>query len=171
MSDVVFNLKPWVDAAKLMTLDSPARRKVYKQWAARFRSFLQLRFDKFSRGGGNWPRLKKQTIARRRTGRRAKKIGRKTSLLRDTDTMFSALDVRFTSKPGAIEKMVRNGIKVGFGGPAKHPKASMTVAKLAVIHQEGKGNVPQRKIIVGPDRRTKQGMASDVVRGWKKKVK
>lgn len=171
MSDVVLNLKPFIDAAKLMDLDSSARRKVYKQWAMRVRSFLQLRFAKFSRGGGDWPPLKKRTIARRRVGRRAKKIGRKTALLRNTDTMYNALDVRFTSKPGAIEKMVRDGIKIGFGGSARHPKASMTVVKLAVIHQEGKGNMPQRKIIVKPDRRTKQGMASDVVRGWKKRVK
>lgn len=171
MADVIFHLKPWVDVAKLMSLDSPARRKVYKQWAFRVRSFLQLRFAKFSRGGGDWPPLKKQTIARRRVGRRVKKVGRKTSLLRDTDTMFSALDARFTSKAGAIEQMVRDGIKIGFGGSAKHPKSSMTVTKLAVIHQEGKGHMPQRKIIVGPDRRTKQGMASDVVRGWKRKAK
>lgn len=40
--------------------------KALKQWAWRYRSFVQLRFDTFSKGGGDWPKLATQTVARRR---------------------------------------------------------------------------------------------------------
>lgn len=39
-----------------------------KQWGFRYRSFVQERFDTFSKGGGDWPALALSTIRKRRKG-------------------------------------------------------------------------------------------------------
>ena len=44
---------------------NPARRAL-RQWAAIYRAFLRERFDRFSRGGGDWPKLAESTILARR---------------------------------------------------------------------------------------------------------
>jgi hypothetical protein len=43
-------------------------RDMLVQWAARYRGFAQRRFDKYSKGGGDWAPLKPATIAARRQG-------------------------------------------------------------------------------------------------------
>lgn len=134
-------------------------RSVYHQWAARYRSFLQLRFVRYSRGGGDWPPLKRK----RRRG--AKK---KAALLRDTNTLFNVLDTAFQGSPGQLQEDLPNGIRVGFGGSGVHPGTSMTVARLAEIHHFGEGHMPERKIIVDPSDEVQRGMATDVERYWKK---
>lgn len=124
-------------------------RKALRQCAAVYRSDMSERFDTFSKGGGDWAPLKKSTIARRRKGRN-KKAKRKASILRDTGTLFAALNTRFTGKPGQVEKDIPFGIRVGIGGSGKHPSGSITVAKIASFHQLGKGRLPKRQIIVEP---------------------
>ncbi len=42
----------------------------FKQWAVRYRAYTQERFDKFSKGGGDWAPLKESTKRRRRTGKK-----------------------------------------------------------------------------------------------------
>jgi len=130
-------------------------RAAIKQWAARYRGFVQRRFVKFSRGGGDWQPLKNK--------RRRGKKGR-ASLLRDTNTLFAALDPQFKRKPGQLQKNVPFGVKVGYGDGGQHPIASASVTQLAEWHQLGAGNLPARKIIVKPDRKTISGMAADMQR-------
>lgn len=48
-------------------------RKALKQWAVRYRSFAQERFDAYSKGGGDWAPLSPATIARRRKANTSKK--------------------------------------------------------------------------------------------------
>lgn len=134
-------------------------RTVYNQWAARYRSFLRERFVRYSRGGGDWPALK------RKRKRGAKK---KAAILRDTGTLFNVLSTTFQDNPGQLQEDLSNGVRVGFGGPGTHPGADMTVARLAEIHHFGKGHMPERQIIVDPSDEVQRGMASDVERYWKK---
>lgn len=136
----------------------PISRKVFLQWAARYRGFVRERFVLFSRGGGDWPPLKRK----RKRGARSR-----AALLRDTGTLFGALDIQFTGKPGQLQRIIPDGIQVGFGGPAKHPKAKISVAQLAAIHHSGVG-VPKREIIVDPPKKVTDAMAGDVERHWRK---
>lgn len=158
----------------LLKLKKGLPDRVFKQWAARYRGFVRNRFTTFARGGGNWPALAPSTIKRRRQGtkkgkRKSKRnkrgTGRIASILWDTGTLLGALAIRFRNAPGQLQRKIRNGIRVGFGGPARHPKGKATIADIARFHNDGLG-VPQRKIIVQPDAATKRGMASDVERHW-----
>jgi hypothetical protein len=126
-------------------------RKAFRQMAAVYRSFLQLRFDAYSKGGGNWKPLAESTKARRRKARKGHSGSRSFSVLRDTSTMFNVLSPVFSGAPGAIEQELPNGLLVGFGGPGAHPDGNATVADIASFHDAGGGRLPQREIVVEPD--------------------
>jgi hypothetical protein len=138
----------------------PAVTKFLTQWAARYRGFIQLRFSKFSKGGGDWAPLAESTILARTKGRGSGK----PAILRDKGFLFAALAPPFTSVPGALEKYDKLSVEVGYGGPGGYPDSSVTVADIASFHQVGGGRLPQRKIIVPPDQTTLDGMAKDAER-------
>ena len=125
----------------------PNLQVVYTQWAVRYRSFIQRRFDRYSKGSGDWAPLKI----------------RKGSILRDTNTLFTALAPSITPPEGSINTFLPDGIEVGFGGPASHP-GGPTIHQIAVWHQSGAGNYPAREMIVAPDDQTVKGMVSDMQR-------
>ena len=129
-------------------------RAALRQWGARFRSFVQEHFVKMSRGG--WKKLKRP----RRRGK-----ADSAAVLRDTGTLFNALTPVFSSKPGALQKDIPFGVRVGYGGPAKHPKGGASVFDIARFHQTGAGPLEKREIIVGPDEPTVTQMAADMQRG------
>jgi len=131
-----------------------------KQWAMRYRSFAQLRFDKASKGDGTWPPLKPSTIAGRRGG--------SSTILRDTGTLFAALNPVFLSQAGALQKNIPYGIRVGFGGPASHPSGNVSVADIASFHHFGKGVLPTRSIIVKPPQSIVNKMVDDARRAAEK---
>lgn len=120
-------------------------RVAYDRWALRYRAFVQRRFDKFSRGGGDWPAL----------------VSRKGSILRDTNTLFTALTPTLNAPSGSINKLIEGGIEVGYGGGGSHP-GGPTISELAYWHQTGAGNNPVREIIVQPDAATIRGMVEDM---------
>jgi len=130
-------------------------RAAFRQWAARFRSFVQERF--VAKGGGDWLPLSPETLARRRGG------GVDAAILRDTDTLFMAMTPAF-GRPGGIQEDVSYGITVGYGGPARHPKGKATIADIAHFHQSVGGNLPVRKIIVPPNQHVQDQMAADMER-------
>lgn len=139
-------------------------RKMYVQWGARMRGFLQERFNTYSRGGGDWPDLAASTKEQRRgPAKHNKGKARKFSILRDTNTLYTALDTTFANAPGAIQEDLENGIRIGFGGAARYQngKSIATIADIAGFHQLGMGYNPIRQIIVGPDPQTLQGMQKD----------
>lgn len=156
MADVRINLGPLMKLRQIP-------RSVHNQWARRYASFAFERFTKFAKGGGNWKPLRPSTIRRRRKGKGSGPIA---AILWDTGTLLGALSPEWR-KPGSLKKFIRNGVRVGYGGSGKHPKG-MTVAGIAQIHQEGRGAIPARKIIVDPPRKVVDAMASDVVRHWKR---
>lgn len=138
----------------------------FKQWAVRYRSFLQERFAMYSRGGGNWPPLKPSTVRRRKK--------KSTTILRDTGTLFNALTPEFTGKPGALEERIPYGIRVGYGGPGRYTKkygGTATIADIASFHQVGAGYLPKREIIVPPSDHVLGLMAEDMNRAIAKMLR
>ena len=125
------------------------------RWAIRYREFVQKRFVRLGSGGGEWPRLKRKR-------KRGKLV--RAKILRDTGALLAALSPVFSSAAGAIQRRINKGIRVGYGGPAKHSKGRVTVAQIAHWHQVGAGNLPVRKIIVQPSRRVRQLMGQDLIR-------
>jgi len=182
---VLVNLKPLERFTQriqhcLQNGQGPAR-KMYNRWAARYRGWASERFDRLSKsgGGGEWPDLKDATKRARRQGS-AKKIkglhgaakaahkkklakgGGKYSILRDTDDLYAVLNAATGAVAGRTESIVPFGIMVGYGGPAGHKGATgLSIAELAEVHQEGRGNVPARPIIVDPPESLQQTMARD----------
>ena len=144
--------------AEVMSGQAGPLNDVVKKWAIRYRSFVQRRFDKYSRGGGDWPSLSPSTIAGRRRG-----TGQGgPSILRDTGTLFAALTPLWDSPPGGINQIIPGGVRVGFGGTGAHPTGLTTVAEIANFHQEGSGRLPKREIIVDPTRDVLDACARDL---------
>lgn len=174
MADVKVNLRPLIKfkntvAGDLRLSGNGPIRAAVRQWGARYREFAQTRFVRFSRGGGDWPQLKRSTLKARRRGKgRARGRGLIAAILRDTSTLFAALNTRFTRKPGQIQEDIPFGVRVGFGGSARHPTGRTTVADIAEFHQTGGGSLPKREIIVDPDQRTVNAMAEDMTRALHK---
>jgi hypothetical protein len=143
--------------------------------SAVYLGFTRQRFNKFSKGGGDWPDLALSTkVARLRktkSGKRkydkVKKVVRKDrrgakrervvgtlqlggsnfAILRDTSILFNSLT---TGSPGNINEMLPNGVRVG------------TAIRYARHHQNpGRpGRPPQRKILVSPDVATNERIKS-----------
>jgi hypothetical protein len=165
-------------------------KDVFLKWAARYRSFIQQRFNQFSRGGGDWSPLAEGTIkarARRPISRLyqslangdineeqfskrirgARKKAEKSlanyeanptdiAILRDTNTLFNALD------PGSLQEWVPYGIRVGYGGTESYPNGT-SIADIAEFHQLGNSKLPKREILVEPPEDILQDMRDDVV--------
>lgn len=162
-------------------------------WAFRYRSYIQLRFDTFSKGGGNWKPLANTTIEARRKGTKSNvkalrdlstKTGKKTvpaaggfAILRNTGTLFAALAPIYVGSPGALEEQIKYGIRVGYGGPQRHigkgaAKSSATIADIASFHQNGAmPRLPKREIIVDPSPALIQQMSDDMEKALKELAK
>jgi len=152
---------------------------MFKKWGRRYLTFARRRFVRMSRGG--WKPLAPSTIrarrgpestrrkkARRRVGtaKTTTRVGAgKVAILRDTGTLLAALTV---GRPGNLFKRIPYGVRVGFGGPSRHPKGKATIADIAGFHNQGKGKLPKREIIVKPDARTVQGMRRDTLTAARK---
>lgn len=145
-------------------------RDAMKQWGASYRSFAQLRFVKFSRGGGDWKPLKRQRtkdIAAARKKRAKGKAVKGAAILRNLNFMFAALGPTL-GVPGQLQENIRFGVAVGYGGPGKYPDGRATIRDIANFHQVGAGSLPVRKTIVKPDARTVKLMAGDMQRALNK---
>ncbi len=152
---------------------------MFRQWTARYSAFVRRRFVKFSRGGGDWKPLKASTIrARRGPIRRRTRSSRartKTTtrgsagtvaILRDTGTLFKALTI---GAPGNLHVRIKNGVRYGFGGPARYTRrgrrkkagGQATISDIGVFHNSGAGRNPKRLILAEPDARTLAAMKRD----------
>jgi hypothetical protein len=130
-----------------------------KQWAVRYRAFIQDRYDKASKGDGTWPALSLSTIAARKRGG--------STILRDTGVLFAALAPIWQAPAGSINQLIKDGVRVGFGGQANHPGGSVTIAEIASFHQVGGGRLPKREIIVPPSSEVLAACARDLERALK----
>jgi len=155
-----------VDLRKLKALEgvtsqrSPEMISFKKGAAQSYRAFLSERFNKFSRGGGNWKKTKRW----KSKGGRYKRLNgtRGHLILRDTNTLFRSLTPKYSGLPGQYQKLTGNRIVVGIKG-GKHPKAKISVGRLAAIHNSGEGRMPKRQIFVRP--------TTELQDKWKKQIK
>jgi len=151
-----------------------------KAWGSRYMKFVRQRFVKFSRGGGDWKPLAASTKKARRGSKRRKTrssraktkttsrgSGKKFAILKDTATLLKALS---QGNPGNLFKRVKGGIQVGFGGSAKYPKkkgkkgSTAKIADVAVAHNTGGKNLPQRQILAKPDAKTIAAMKAAAIK-------
>lgn len=132
-----------------------------KQWGKRYLAFTKRRFQKQSGGGGVWPDLAESTKRQRRGSGQYKIL---------QDKLRSLVKALTIGAPGNLFDIKRGRIRVGFGGPARHPDGFATIADIARFHQTGKGHLPKREIIVEPDAGTVRGMNRDTQKALKKLV-
>jgi hypothetical protein len=137
----------------------------FKKGAAKdYRAFLFDRFNRFSRGGGNWKKTQRWKRNKPRRGGQFKVAGggkRFHLILRDTNTLMNALTPEFSRKPGQYQKLSGNSIIIGIKG-GKHPKFKGSVGKLAAIHNYGKGRMPKRQIFVMASQELQQQWAAQL---------
>lgn len=113
---------------------------MFKQIGVVYLGYTRRRFVKMSRSG--WAPLKQK----RRRGALSKAL-----VLRDTGILLNALTV---NQPGNLLKKIDSGVRVGFGGPARHSGGRATIGKIAFYHDTGAGNLPKRQILAEPDAKT-----------------
>jgi hypothetical protein len=132
-------------------------RAIAHAWELVYRSFTRLRFAKFSKGGGDWAPLKPSTLKRRRGG------GGNAAILRDTGAMFASLQP--TTDSGSIlqSTALPFGLRMDLEG-AKSYANGPTLAEVATYHHKGGGRLPAREILVKPDQKTIESMASHAKR-------
>lgn len=90
-------------------------------------------------------------IAKARAAAEAQASMAGVSILRDKGLLFNATAPEFTGAPGQFQEDTPYGVRVGFGGPARHPDGTATIADIASFHQQGEPKLPQRRIVVEPD--------------------
>jgi len=144
-----------LEDADLRTSEARPIREALATWGDLLTQYLSNRWRIFSLGGGNWAPLNEKY--------RAWKLrkGFLPFILRMTDMAATLFSAKFSRKPGAINSDVKFGVRVGFGEDMQVPhmtNPNMTVAQIMMLHQEGVGRLPQRKVIVGPDTATRAQM-------------
>lgn len=96
------------------------------------------RFERFSRGQGDWPAIKPET-ARRKGNRRI---------------LFHTGDLLAGVKQGLWQKVTVSGsrvtLTVQLRARRRHKPSGLPMQKMIEIHQTPLGHVPQRKILVRP---------------------
>jgi hypothetical protein len=151
--------------------------------AKRYETFIKRRYLSASAGDGTWEPLAASTLARRggkgtRKARKAGKIGAKkpgpgttgrgaAKILRDTGTLFKALTI---GAPGNLTRSIPGGVRFGVIGPGRHSKFKGDIKTLALIHDQGKGHMPRRQIIVEPDAATVKALEGAVERTVKRLI-
>lgn len=125
---------------------------MFTSWGRRYLAFLRERFRANRAGGGEWAPLAKSTLAKK-----TPRLG----ILYVTGAIFNALR---PGQPGNLFQRIRNGIRVGIGGGAKHPGSDKTIVQIATLQNEGTRHIPSRKIIVPPDAVLKRLMREDAKR-------
>ena len=131
--------------------------EMYKQWTRIYRTFIHNRFKTNSRGGGDWAPLSARRIQKRGHSR----------ILIETNTLLNAVSPDIYNAPGSFARRQGNGLIVGYGGSVVHPTAaksgrSTTIQEIAGFHQTGGGRLPQRRIIVGPDKATVELVTKEI---------
>lgn len=115
-------------------------KDVLTSWERRYRAFCVRRFDRYSRGGGDWKKLSPVTIA----------LKKSTAILVDTRTMRLRLPLAIRTS-----QITKNSVTLTFRDGYVHPKARVSIARLLTKHDLGRAT-PKRPILVQPDDQTKQ---------------
>lgn len=147
----------------LKSLRSAAERLRKARAAGRGRHSFKTH-DRIAKATANYARANKRFRVAQRKWKGTLTTGKGISILWDTGVLFGALSAEPTGTGGWIERELPQGIEVGFGGPTQHGDGKATIADIALFHQEGGPNLPQRKIIVEPPERVVKAMVKDLSR-------
>jgi hypothetical protein len=129
-------------------------RKALIQWGTIYKQFILARFRRYSKGGGNWRKLRPATIA----AKKRRGIRNPSLILQATKLMLKTIDPSFQSVSGVRSNRPFQAT-VSFGGNAKYPDGT-SVTSVMGYHDRGGGTLPQRKIFVQADQATKVKMAA-----------
>jgi len=161
-STATVDLRPLDRFRRQLTADlrgsgnGPVARATQFLWTERYLLYCRNRFRANSAGGGDWAPLAAATVAQD-----ARRGTRRKGILNISSAIFNSL---FRGRPGNVVLRIRNGVRVGVGGNAAHPRARTTIAKLARRHHKGDPgrNLPARPILYPPDQATKTGLVKDM---------
>lgn len=158
LSSIYFNLKPMFKFAGHLSASQLGKHRgpmkaCYKKWGVRYLAETKRNYYINSRGGGDWPPLAASTLKQRRGE------GKRAAIMIDTGTIVGALDA---GAKGSLFKYIRMGVRVGFGGPERHPEGKATIRDIAVFHDEGQGRLPKRQILRQPSRKLLVAMKMDL---------
>ena len=135
----------WVKYVQRATSPNSYTRQLIRAWVIIYLADMQRRFNKNSRGGGDWKAIKRSTAQQKGNDLILVQIGKLKNALQ-----LWALG----------NKMVILGselaAEVGFSN-AMHDK-KLSFNQLARIHQNGEGNVPAREILVPPSQKAMRAM-------------
>lgn len=124
-----------------------------KRASTAYITYVLRRFDKNSRGGGDWPKLSPATIA----AKGSSAILVNTRLLRlGLQTGIGVVDV-------VTGRTWRLTFK--FTSTKTHPPSGLSISDLASMHHLGFGKVPARKILVKPDSTTMERITRIMTKG------
>lgn len=137
-------------------------KRALDTWERLYGAFIVARFDRFSRGTGNWRKLKPATIRRKRS----------SAILVDRRILRLGLAAK-----GGVRALGRDGLtlRFGFGNKSRHParrgRSKLTIADIATIHHAGLGRVPARKILVAPGPAVRRQMIETMITACKETMK
>jgi hypothetical protein len=140
-----------------------------KNWGLFYLRKCQDAFRRNSAGGGDWPPLALVTIEKTRD------LPRKGILRINSDVYFAL----FPGEAGNVFRRTPKGILVGFGGPGRHSfyrnrgpnQKSVTVAQVAMWHNEGTKRMPRRRILLEPDQVIAAQMREEAIRAFQDLVR
>ena len=148
----------------LRGISASRRTEMYRRLGLVYSQFNQRKFDKNSRGGGDWAPLKMSTVEKKATARgrsRAKGRGGRRKrrkfkyanpflILKDKGHLRNALSI---GKRGSMRKYTSNMAVVGMSSTARHKSSKMTYHELAVHHSKN-----GRSVFSMPDKPTERLM-------------
>ena len=177
----------------------PPFNDTFTQMGAIYSAFVRRRYDRYSKGGGDWAPLAESTIRGRRKaargrggkgggsagGRGARSSlgrvtrGKRAGALRGISgravTILRDTGTLFNATTiGAVGnkfERVPYGVVYGFSdAPRKARKGAVTFARLAAWHQAGVGRLPRRAILVEPDAPTQARLVAAVRAGVRRAI-
>lgn len=129
------------------------RALAWKRIGVIYLAYVRRKFVENSRGGGLWPPLKRK--------RKRNKSLDNQAILRDTGFLLQSISL------GAAGNYFQNDINSVTVGFAKVPHGNDNASNLreiAIYHNEGQGNLPQREILLAPDAQTQDRMTLELKR-------
>ena len=129
---------------------------ILQEWAQLYRAEMLERFERLTRGGGEWPYLKHVRPRNRKNGTTDP---RQQDILWDEGFLVGSLQPEFqrAEMNGGRQQIDGSEITIGFAKAVKHRHSQLTVQDIADKHQSGDG-VPIRQILVPPSDELKETM-------------
>ncbi len=136
---------------------TPAVQAAFVRVESIYAQFIAARFDKFSKGGGNWRKIKPATA-----------LAKGSTLI-----LINRRDFRRWLPGGIRMRILKSTHKyrfmAGFKAGTNHPRARMPMSKLGAIHDRGQGVNPKRQILTGIDETTRKRIRAVLIAAIKKR--